>query len=246
VSNSGSGPVSGPGAEPGNGAVSGGGRELAGVVAGCVAGAGLTWYAAGRAWAVEVTDRPDPLPDIEVVHTGAQVLPWLPALALVGLAGAGAVLATRGAARRLIGALLAAAGVTLAAGGLAALTGAVSPAGSAAAPTSTSAGWPAVAVLGAALLLAGGIVTMLRSPRWPAMGARYERPAAGGPGTTAGAGATRSDDPSAGAGATGSTDQPAGAGAGGAVEAAGPQSTLDAWNALDRGEDPTTDDRPGA
>lgn len=230
----------GPGA-PGSSAVPGAGRELAGVVATCVAGAGLTWYAAGRAWAVEVTDRPDPLPDIEVVHTGAQALPWLPALALVGLAGAGAVLATRGTARRLVGALLAVVGLTLAAGGLAALTGVVSPTVSAAARTSTSAGWPAVAVLGAVLLLAGGLLTALRSSRWPSMGARYERPAAGGSDSTPDRSAAAR---SAGAGATGSAGRPMGAGTAGAEDRAS-RSTLDAWNALDRGEDPTADDRPG-
>lgn len=224
------GPGSDAGGGPAAGPAAGAGRELAGVVAACLAGAAGVWYAAGRAWAVEVTDRPDPLPDIEVLRTGAQELPWLPALALVGLAGAGAVLATRGTPRRLIGGLLAVVGVVLAGSGLAVLIGVLPLAGSASAATSTPAGWPALAVLGAALLLAGGAVTAVRSAGWPAMGARYERPAT----------ATRRDGPAEPTGTAAVADTVGSSGT------AGRRSTLDAWSALDRGEDPTADDGPAS
>ncbi|WFE30523.1 Trp biosynthesis-associated membrane protein [Solwaraspora sp. WMMD791] len=195
---------------------------MAGAVGACLVGAGLTWYAARQAWGVEVTVRPEPLPAVEVVRTGADVLPWLPALALVGLAGAGAVLASRGLVRRLIGALLAVVGVAVLAGAAAVLVG-VTPVGRAAAETaSTAPHWPALAMAGALLSTAGGLVTVLRSGGWPAMGARYERTA---PGTTApGATSTR---PAADRRAT-----------------SAPRSTLDTWAALDRGEDPTVDDGP--
>ncbi|MFV2022112.1 Trp biosynthesis-associated membrane protein [Micromonospora sp. LOL_023] len=216
---------SGAAAGRGSGPVAGAGREMAGVVAACLAGAAGVWYSASRAWAVEVTDRPDPLPDIEVLRTGAQELPWLPALALVGLAGAGAVLATRGTPRRLVGGLLAVVGMVLAGSGLAVLTGVLPLAGSATAATSTPAGWPALAVLAAALLLAGGAVTAVRSGGWPAMGARYERPA-----TAARRG--RPAEPTAAADTVGSS------------ATVGRRSTLDAWSAFDRGEDPTADDGP--
>ena len=182
------------------------GRALAGTAVTCLAGAGLVMYAAGRDWAVEVTGRPAPLPAVEVARTGADVLPWLPAVALVGLAGTGAVLATRGLARRLVGALLAALGVALAAGGLTVLVAGAGPTGPTTDSTVSAPQWPASTVIGAVLLAAGGLVTALRSRHWPAMGARYERSRPGG----------RSS-----------------------------RSTLDAWNALDRGEDPTDDD-PGA
>ncbi|ROO61211.1 putative membrane protein (TIGR02234 family) [Micromonospora sp. Llam0] len=188
------------------------GRALAGAAVTCLAGAGLVLYAAGRDWAVEVTGRPAPLPAVEVARAGADVLPWLPAVALVGLAGTGAVLATRGLARRLVGALLAALGVALAAGGLTVLLAGAGPAGPTTDSTVSAPQWPALTVIGAVLLVAGGLVTALRSRHWPAMGARYERSRPGGDGS----GGDRSS-----------------------------RSTLDAWNALDRGEDPTADD-PGA
>ncbi|MFY1699260.1 Trp biosynthesis-associated membrane protein [Solwaraspora sp. WMMA2101] len=214
---------SGPTADDGAGSRSPGvRRELAGAVGACLVGAGLTWYAARQAWAVEVTVRPEPLPAVEVVRTGADVLPWLPALALVGLAGAGAVLASRGVVRRLIGALLAAVGVAVLAGAAAVLVGVTPVARSAAETASTAPHWPVLAMAGALLSAAGGLTTVLRSGGWPAMGARYERTA---PGATApGATATRP-----------AVDRP---------EASVPKSTLDTWAALDRGEDPTIDDAP--
>jgi len=195
------------------------GRALAGAVVTCLAGAGLVLYAAGRDWAVEVTGRPAPLPAVEVARTGADVLPWLPAVALVGLAGTGAVLATRGLARRLVGALLAVLGVAMAAGGLTVLLTGAGPAGPTTDSTVSAPQWPAATVVGAVLLAAGGSVTALRSRHWPAMGARYERSRSGGDGS--------------GPGADGRA-----AGLGGRTS----RSTLDAWNALDRGEDPTDDD----
>ncbi|MFY1637571.1 Trp biosynthesis-associated membrane protein [Solwaraspora sp. WMMB335] len=189
-------------------------RGLVVSVAVCLAGSGLALYAAGRGWAVVNTERPTPLPDVVTVRTGAQLLPWLPAVALVGLAGAGAVLATRGWPRRLVGVLLAGAGAVLAAGSSAFIAGMVAVDDSAAGTVRTVVSWPVAAAGGAVLLVAGGLSTILRSGPWPAMGARYERSA----------GRRRPDRPAGPAGSTSHTR-------------AG--STLDAWNALDRGEDPT-------
>ena len=84
--------MTGPGAP---GAAAPGRRALTYAVLLCVAGAGLALATATRTWAVEVTLRPAPLPAVRETSTGATLLPWLPALALVGLAGAGALLATR-------------------------------------------------------------------------------------------------------------------------------------------------------
>ncbi|MGK5672217.1 Trp biosynthesis-associated membrane protein [Micromonospora sp. URMC 106] len=178
-------------------------RELTYAVLLCVAGAGLALWASTRTWAVELTARPTPLPPLRDTRTGTDLLPWLPALALVGLAGGGAVLATRGRARRLLGGLLAALGAAVAAGGGYGLVAAFDG--------ELSRQWPALCLVGGVLAVAGGLLTALRGRRWPAMGARYERPARG-----AGAPVARDAD--------------------GRVTG---RRTTEAWDALDRGEDPT-------
>ncbi|WP_433386598.1 Trp biosynthesis-associated membrane protein [Micromonospora sp. KLBMP9576] len=178
-------------------------RELTYAVLLCVAGAGLALWASTRVWAVELTARPTPLPPLRDARTGGVLLPWLPALALVGLAGGGVVLATRGRSRRLLGGLLCVLGTAVAAGGgyglLAALDG------------EPSRQWPALCLLGGALAAAGGLLTVLRGGRWPAMGARYERRAGGDAAPVA----------------RGGDDRVTG------------RHTTEAWDALDRGEDPT-------
>ncbi|MEH1016676.1 Trp biosynthesis-associated membrane protein [Micromonospora sp. CPCC 206060] len=178
-------------------------RQLAYAVLLCLAGAGLALFATTRTWVVELVDRPAPLPAIREARTGAALLPWVSALAVVGLAGAGAVLATRGPVRRLVGALLLLVGVVLVIGGGSGL--AAPPAGS------VSRQWPALCLLGGALVGAGGVWTVLAGHRWPVMGARYER-----------------RERLANAPVTG-TGQRAG----------GRPGTTEAWDALDRGEDPT-------
>jgi hypothetical protein len=165
-------------------------RQLAYAVLGCLAGAGLALFAVTRTWIVEVVPRPAPLPSIRTARTGGDVLTWLPALAAAGLAAAGALLATRAAARRALGVLLllVGLGIAIGAGYAAATHDVVNP------------GWPVLSVLGGLAVAAAGAAAVTRGQSWPAMGARYERPA------------TRSDE------------RPA------------PTS---AWDALDRGEDPT-------
>ncbi|RIV38492.1 Trp biosynthesis protein [Micromonospora radicis] len=173
-------------------------RGLAYAVLLCLAGAGLAVWATSATWeSVEVV-RQDPMPLLAEGRTGAQLLPWLSALALVGLAGGGAVLATRGRLRRVLGGLLALLGLTVAAGGV---YGLVADFGG-----RVVWHWPALCLFGGLLVAAGGLLTALRGQRWPAMGARYER---------------RSRRPV----------EP-----GGPIQGAG---TADAWEALDRGEDPT-------
>ncbi|MEH1099332.1 Trp biosynthesis-associated membrane protein [Micromonospora sp. CPCC 205561] len=179
-------------------------RELTYAVLLCVAGAGLALWASTRTWAVELTARPTPLPPVRDARTGAGLLPWLPALALVGLAGGGAVLATRDRARRLLGGLLCGLGAAVALGGgyglVAAFDGTVSR------------HWPALCLLGGVLAGVGGLLTALRGRGWPAMGARYER---------------RPPEGDA---------RPVPPGEGGRVTG---RQTTEAWDALDRGEDPT-------
>nr|WP_285681411.1 Trp biosynthesis-associated membrane protein [Actinoplanes sp. NBRC 103695] len=198
---------------------SAGGRGLASAVLGCVAGAGLATFAATRVWAVAVTERPG-LTDLRETTTGAAAQGWIVALALVALAGAGALLATRGGVRRGLGGLLVLVGVGLA---VAAVTG---RAGLDPGEAGTgSIVWPAACVAGSALIVLGGLSAARRGHHWPAMGSRYER--------------TKSPSPHARPG------EPTGP-----SHAAGPESdvtapgsrvdTRAAWDALDRGDDPTT------
>ncbi|MEU6021446.1 Trp biosynthesis-associated membrane protein [Micromonospora sp. NBC_01739] len=168
-------------------------RELAYAVLACLAGAGLALWAVTRTWTVQATGSA-----LDEEGSGAGLLPWLPALALVGLAGGGAMLATGGWLRRGVGGLLALLGLAMAAGGG---YGLVADLGD-----QVSRQWPALTLLGGLIAAAGGVLTALRGDRWPAMGARYER---------------RSGQ---------AVDS------GGPIEGAG---TRDAWEALDRGEDPT-------
>jgi tryptophan-associated transmembrane protein len=167
-------------------------RGLAHAVLLCVGGAGLALYAATRTWAVEVAVRPAPLPARHTAQDGAA---WLAPIAVVGLAAAGAVLATRGTARRAVGVLLLLIGAGLVAGGGQGL------------PDSRL--WPALCLAGGlAVALAGGL-TAARGQTWPTMGARYER------------------DREA------TSDRPV------PVAQDGSVGSIQAWDALDRGEDPT-------
>ncbi|MDI6104530.1 Trp biosynthesis-associated membrane protein [Actinoplanes sp. NEAU-A12] len=143
------------------------GRLIA--VASCLAGAGLTAYAVTRVWAVRVEQRPG-LPDLRTEQTGADAQPWLIGLAVMALAGTGALLATRGLARRLLGVLLVLAGVGVVVGAILARAaldpGAAGLAGSA---------WPVACVVGGAAVAAGGALAARHGHLWAAMSSRYER-----------------------------------------------------------------------
>lgn len=132
----------------------------------CAVGAGLALFAATRIWLVEVVSRPAPLPVLRQTRTGGELLPWLPPLALVGLAGTGAVLATRGVTRRLVGLLLLLIGLALAAGG---------GYGTTLLDGESHLLWPASCALGGLVAAGGGALTALGSRDWPSLGARYER-----------------------------------------------------------------------
>jgi hypothetical protein len=140
-------------------------RELALVVLGCAVAAGLALFAASRAWAVSVVTPPAPLPPRTEAHTGGGLAPLIPACALVGLAGAGALLATRGRARVLVGVLIVASGAGVSTG--AAL----------AAHRATGAGlaWVVLCGLAGIGLAAAGFITVRHGQAWPRLGTRYER-----------------------------------------------------------------------
>jgi uncharacterized membrane protein (TIGR02234 family) len=111
--------------------------------------------------------------------TGRTTSPGAFALALVGLAGLVAVLATRGFARRVVGVL-----VVLAALLLVWLSvrgwGWEAPRdidpGFMPTPELVPTFWPWVSVAGGVVVAVGGVLTLLRGGRWPGMSSRYERP----------------------------------------------------------------------
>ncbi|MFG1701916.1 Trp biosynthesis-associated membrane protein [Nonomuraea sp. M3C6] len=153
--------------------------ELWGWVLGTALGCVLVLFAAGRIWVRLVEGGAD-----AVAPTGGELGPVLTPVALAGLAGVVAVLATKGVGRRVVGALLALCGAVAAAATWAATNG------------DTVTGWlrdrnvmhvrtdlpweimplwPAVAAVGAVLMIAGGVVAILRGSRWAGMSARYDR-----------------------------------------------------------------------
>jgi hypothetical protein len=171
----------------------------------CLAGAGLALYAVTRSWSIEVTPRVG-MSDLRAVRTGADVAPWVIGLALVALAGTGALLATGGWVRRALGVLLALAGLGVAAGAIAGRIG-LSPGAAGAGGTA----WPIVCAAGGGVIAAGGLCAARLGHRWPRMSSRYERRQVPPP-RTAEAGPSRVGEP---------VDHRA------------------AWDALDRGDDPT-------
>lgn len=166
-------------------------RLLGTACAGLVASAAALWGASEAVWfrvSSTVAGRAGQLVDF----TGAQVRPSFGGVALLALAGIAGVVATAGPLRRAVGGLLALAGAAVA--GAAVLSLLVSPfaadSGSlpAAPPgvavdalrhaptTTTPAPW--LAVLGGVLLLAVGLLVLVRERRLPRLGARYAAPGA--------------------------------------------------------------------
>lgn len=216
--------------------------KLAHAVLACLVGAGLALYAATRVWSVAVTTRPG-LPDLRSTTTGAAAQPWLLALAVVALAGAGALLATRGVARRGLGGLLVLVGAGVAVAAITARAGL----------DGGSLAGPIACVVGGALVIVGGLGAARRGHEWPAMGSRYERRTAPSPdaepgagsGPPAAAGLSAGSGPPAAAGNSAEGGGPAvaglsdGAGPAARPGDAGPADNREVWDALDRGDDPT-------
>ena len=188
-------------------------RGLTVAVGLCLLGSLLVLVTVSRTWVEVVVLRGAVLPETTVGVRGADLVTGLRAVALVGLAGVLALLATRRTGRLLVGALLALCGAAVVAlvvrvlGRLereAVLTErvlALSPVGVRADPSPTA--WPLLCLAGGVLLAATGVLVAVRGRRWAEMSPRYDSPAA------------RAPEPAADAGER-------------AV-----------WEALDRGEDPT-------
>ncbi len=192
------------------------------VVLTAVAGV-LGLLAGGRTWVDLLVVRAAPLPPVTEAVSGAAAAPLVPGLALVVLAGAVGLLATRRWGRAGIGLVILAAGTAMAAAA-APWVGDLAP--GRALDVAVDVGLPAgvvevsggsgalLAVLSGSLAALLGIATLARSRRWPVMGARYDAPAA---------------------------DQAAPASPAPEHE---PLSDRATWEALDRGEDPTRQPPP--
>jgi hypothetical protein len=123
----------------------------------------------------------------QVSASGAVAVPGLTALALVAAAGA-VVLATAGrAVRRFSAALVLLAGGVMVAGVIrvmldpgralraAAVEEALTSVSASGLSSVTPTGWIVVALAGAAAVLGGGVITLLRSSTWADPSSRYER-----------------------------------------------------------------------
>jgi hypothetical protein len=195
-------------------------RRLGTSVAACLGGAALTLYGATRVWSVQVTERPG-LTALRASTTGAARAPWLIGLALVALAGAGALLATRGLTRRLLGVLLSVTGLGVL---LAAITVRAGLDPGAAGSGATV--WPIACGIGGVLISGAGLAAAIHGHTMPTMSARYERTTALSPSAPPAAASA----PGAPPGLSPSPDQQR------ATTAADNRA---AWDALDRGDDPT-------
>ncbi len=162
-------------------------RLYAPVVLTLLACGGLAFFAASRTW-VEARVRAEGLPPDPVAVSGTDAQPLVPALALVVITGALAVLAASVRVRWVVGVLIFMVGLgaaILVATGGPALDGAFDDAvQSSTAFTGENAPdarhvviWPVLAA--AAFVLAGllGLVVVRLAGRWPTMGSRYESPA---------------------------------------------------------------------
>ena len=205
-------------------------------------GAGLIFFATRQGWAHVRTIPPKPLPASRVTVTGAALVPYAEALVVAGLATLGAVLASRGLLRRFTGVLLAVIGAGLAVSAFTvSAAGAVSAANSNVGPAAASAGsvmdgsgsaasavpnvagtvphvtfiaasWQAMVVAGAIAMIVAGVLVVCRAGRMAVMSSRYDSPAG--------------------------ADERAGSSQGAAATT--PADSASIWEALSRGDDPTS------
>ncbi|MFG2140612.1 TIGR02234 family membrane protein [Streptomyces sp. NPDC048650] len=191
-------------------------RSLALALLAGAAGAALTLLAASRTWATGTAVLAQG--ELPRSVTGSDVTGVPGALAVVGLAALVAVFAVRRAGRLAVAALLALSGLGTAVA--AALgnsdTSALREKASTAVGLAgtdvhrvTHTAWPWVTAVGGLLLLAAGLLALVRGRHWPAMSGRYERTPGGARGPRRAPALTDPDRPE------------------------------EIWKSLDRGEDPT-------
>ena len=248
------------------------------------AGAGLVFLASRQGWAQVRTTPPSPLPPSRVTVTGAALVPYADALVVAGLATLAAVLASRGLARRLTGILLAVLGASLAASAFTvSAAAAVTAASSNVAPATASAGsvtdggdsaasvvpnvagavphvafsaagWQALVLIGAILMIGAGGLVAWRGNKMAVMSSRYDSPTGPARRTRDGSGAGSGRRPGPGqqattlrpvpassvpAGASNSVPAAAGSGPANSGPDSMPADSASIWEALSRGDDPT-------
>lgn len=212
------------------------------------AGAGLAFLATRQGWAVVRTAPPRPLPASRMSITGSAMIPYADALIVAGLACLAAVLATKRIWRRASGVILAGLGAGLAASAftaskaaaVAAAAAAVGPASNPGAGSVTqgssnssspvpdlvgatphvsiiAAGWQALVVVGALAMIAAGVIAVWSPARLAVMGGKYEAP-----------------------GGLAETSNRAGRSRAAGAE---PADSASIWEALSRGDDPTSGGR---
>ena len=191
-------------------------REMAAAVVGAAAAGGLALSTGGQAWLTATVVRPEPFPPVTEELTGSELAPLVPAGGLVLLAAAVALLAVRGPGRVLVGLLAALAGGVLGWSGLRTLVtdGDATAAGVVGGGTPGSTLTTAVHAAWPALALVAGLLAV-------AAGLLTVLRGRGWPGMGRRYERTAAAVP---APARRQTDE---------------DRALDAWRALDRGEDPT-------
>jgi uncharacterized membrane protein (TIGR02234 family) len=164
--------------------------ELAAAAGACVLGAMLAFVASSRSWASATLVQAGVLAE-PVRVDGAEAAPVVRALALVGLAGAVAVAATRRALRVLVGAVLLATGIGVAVaaalGGAGAATTAADAVADDRGASAAVTAWPWVAGVGGVVIAAAGLLTVVRGRGWPGLSSRYDRRRPSGPADPGGA-----------------------------------------------------------
>ncbi len=194
------------------------GREMAVAVVGAVAAGGLALSAGGQTWVTATVERLEPLPPVTEQLTGSELAPLVPAGGLVLLAAAVALVAVRGAGRVLVGLLAAVAGGALGWSGLRTLL--------------TDADVTAAGVVGSGT--PGSTLTAEVSAAWPALVL-----VAGLLAVAAGLLTVLRGSSWPGMGRR--YERPASAAPAPVRRRTDEDRALDAWRALDRGEDPTED-----
>jgi uncharacterized membrane protein (TIGR02234 family) len=234
------------------------------LLAGAV-GAGLILLAVKQRWAEAVFTPPKPLTPEVVGVSGADLVPLAGALAVAGLAGLAAVIATRGVLRRVAGVLLALFGAGAGAAATAAVTAAnvlsvaashvgspesAAVTGAAGSTTSGSSGSGAVVLTGTGhavlsgtpwrvALLAGALLLFLSGVATVLRGPDWPVMSARYDRPARGAGL------GAGSGARGTASAAPSAGVAEAPETGGRAAdSASMWESLSGGEDPTVDDLP--
>jgi uncharacterized membrane protein (TIGR02234 family) len=193
-------------------------REMAAAVVAAAAAGGLALSTGGQAWLTATLQRPAPLPPVTEQLTGSVFAPLVPAGGLVLLAAAVALVALRGAGRVLVGLLAAVAGGVLGWSGLRTLL--------------TDADVTAAGVVGSGT--PGSTLTAEVSAAWPVLVL-----VAGLLAVAAGLLTVLRGSSWPGMGRR--YERPAAATAAPVRRRTDEDRALDAWRALDRGEDPTED-----